>query len=523
MNSKGLDLVTNTNQRQWKVSATALAAATGLASLLAGCGGTSGPGQGSAQPEKNISIQIVKPAQASSVKFPEGMDDNKNPYADYIRTGSGVDVQFVSFPSEGNAYADKLNVLMASNDLPDAMLVSNASLFINFLNQKALKPLNGALDKYGPDLKSLIPQEAWDGVTIDGNIYAIPKLGDTRATQLMYVRKDWLDKVGLPIPNTLEEYAAVAKAFAEKDPDGNGKQDTIGLLAGENLDRLGPFMGAFGVQKGIWLERDGRLVNGSILPEMKEALKYLNGLYTDKVLDPEWALNKATNLNEKIGGGRVGLFAARWQDTRTPILANKRSDPKADWIPIGYPKGPGGKFGIAITEPIANYIAVPATVSEEKTEAVVKTLNFIVGKGFADIKNGFENEIWVQKDGKMVINEEEHNKHLYRLGLALVQPDSPVLLDRLKAIDDGDPQFRLIENINTVLKATIRNEYSGIPTTGMGKHGAKLTKLENETFTKMIMGSQPVDDFEKFVEQWKNDGGDEITKEVNDWYQKSKK
>ncbi|WP_168120037.1 extracellular solute-binding protein [Paenibacillus sp. HB172176] len=509
-------------QRKGKRILIASAALILTAAAATGCSG--GKKDGNDGSAANVKIQVVKPAQASSVKYPDGMDDNTNPYSDYIRSSTGLDIEITAYPSEGSAYVDKLNVLLASSDLPDMMVVPKAEQFISFLNQKALKPLNEAIDKYGSDLMKQIPQEAWDGVTIDGKIYAVPRLGDTEATQLMYVRKDWLDNLGLQAPKTLEDYAAVAKAFAEADPDGNGKADTVGLLAGENLDRLGPFLGAFGVQQGIWMERNGELVNGSILPEMKQALTYLNGLYKDKVLDQEWALNKQTTINEKIGGGKAGLFSARWQDTRTPILANKKSDPKADWIPIGYPTGPEGKSGIALGNKISQYMVVPATSSEAEAEAVVKMLNFIVGEGFSSIKNGFENEVWTKKDGKVVIDEEQNNLHLYRLGLAFAQPGDPNLkLGRLQAIDDGDPQFKLVENINTILKNGIPDLYTGLPTDGMGEYGAKLSSLENETFTKMIMGVIPLDDFDKFVAQWKKDGGDEITQEVNEWYKNKNK
>jgi putative aldouronate transport system substrate-binding protein len=238
-------------------------------------------------------------------------------------------------------------------------------------------------------------------------------------------------------------------------------------------------------------------------------------------MDPEWALNKPSNLNEKIGAGKVGLFAARWQDTRTPIAANKKNDPPAVWIPIGYPVGKDGKYGIKLADPVDQYNVVPVTTSDEKAEAVIKMLNFIVGQGFSDLKNGFENEIYTRKDGKMIVNDAEHQKHLYRYGIIFVQPDDPnVHKDRFEALGS---EYHLNDNINMIVKAAIPNKFTGIQTPGMGKYAAKLSKLENEAYTKIIMGTVPISEFDKFVDQWKKEGGEEITKEVNSWFKSGKK
>jgi hypothetical protein len=64
----------------------------------------------------------------------------------------------------------------------------------------------------------------------------------------------------------------------------------------------------------------------------------------------------------------------------------------------------------------------------------------------------------------------------------------------------------------------IINKFVGAPTKTMVDKNAYLTKLQGEYFAKIIMGNEPVDAFDKFVEEWKKAGGDQITKEVNEWY-----
>ncbi|AEI43436.1 extracellular solute-binding protein [Paenibacillus mucilaginosus] len=490
------------------------------AGMLAACGGekegaVSGGSGGSGGEGERPKISIVQPNVGR--KFPEGMNENNNPYQKYVNDSVNIDVHVVYPPSDG--YQDKLNVMMSSGEDNDMIYTQDASWFISMVNQKALQPLNEALEKHGPDLKASIPQEAWDAVTVDGKIYAIPGVNHIRGSDIMYVRQDWLAKLGLQPPKTLDEYVNVMRRFAEDDPDGNGKQDTVGLLIGENLIRTAPFFGAFGVPFSAnsavtqWVERDGMLVNATILPETKEALGFLAGLYKNKWIDAEWALNKNKNIEEKVASGKAGLFSSTWFDTRGPILTSKKNDPKAQWIPLDYPVGRDGKSGVVSSSMVTGYSIVPA--KSKRVNEVVKMMNFANGKGHETLKLGLaEHGISSRQDGKLVMNFEEHNKHIYRNNiLDYASPwDQELDYQRLDALG---PEFKLKDNVKQISSALIKNAYNGPATASMGKNGVQLTKLMQETFTKIIMGSLPLDDFDNYAAQWKSQGGDEITKEVN--------
>lgn len=465
-------------------------------------------GEGTAGKEERQAIDIV--LSNAGRKFPQGMDENNNPYIDYIRKNTGLDIKLITPPADG--YGDALNVIMASDDLPDMLLSYDANWFESYVRQKALTPLNDLIDEYGPNLKKSIPEEAWKVVTVDGKIYAIPSLNPIPGNEIMFARKDWLDRLGLKPPTTLEEYKEVIRAFAQDDPDGNGKDDTFGLILQENLGRVAPFIGAWGIQRGQWTERDGQLVNSSTLPEMKEALRYLADLYKEKLIDPEWALNKMANVDEKVASGKVGLFSGNWYDTRGPILTNQKNDPNAEWITLDYPTGPDGKQGTWGNSYVAGFNVIPVT--SKHPEAVIKMLDFMIGDGYRTLMLGFEGEVWNMEDGKVVTNFDEHNKHIYRLtlGEAIVPFNSEVSRERL---DSLGMEFKLNEIVDKINEVAIRNQYLGVPTPGMGKYGPKLSKMEVEAFTKIIIGQQPVDSFDQFVEDWKKNGGEEMTKEVN--------
>lgn len=456
---------------------------------------------------RSISIVISN----LGMTFPSGMDENDNRYLNYIEEQTGLEIQITTPPVE--VYDEKLDVIMSSGNLPDMLHAYEPVWFGNYAKQGAFQPLDDLIDRYGPHLKEKIPAEAWERVRYGGKIYAVPSLNEVSGVELMYGRKDWLDRLGLQPPKTLEEYREVIRAFTQDDPDGNGLDDTIGLTLMIDLGRSSPFFGAFGTQLDTWFERNGKLVNGSILPETKEALAYLNGLYEEGLLDREFPLNLQNNLFEKIEDGKVGLFSATWYDTRGPIAANKLKDPQAEWIAFPYPTGPKGQKGVNEKDMIRGYNVIPA--GSPNAKEVMQFLDFIASD-YKNLKLGFENEIWRLENGKMITDFKKHDEHLYRgIYQALVDVPDPILSkERLDSLGD----FHLYDNLEMIRQNVIKNEFYGIPTPAMSKYDKRLSELKG-IFTSIILGIEPIESFDRFVERWKREGGDEITKEVNLWFE----
>ncbi|SDC91024.1 putative aldouronate transport system substrate-binding protein [Paenibacillus sp. UNCCL117] len=474
------------------------------------------PGTEQAQKEAGRpTVSIV--LDSLGLAFPEGLHENDNPYLDYIEKGTNLRLRILMPPTEG--YDEKLNVTMASANRPDLLNVHSDVWVANYVKQGALMPLDDLIDKYGPALRARIPQEAWDKVTYNGRIYAIPSLNEARGVELIYARQDWLDRLGLKPPRTLQEYEDVLRAFTYGDPDGNGKDDTIGLLTTENLGRTGPFFGAFGVQLGQWMERDGQLVYADVQPEMKQALAYLHKLYAERLIDPEFPINKNKNLEQKIVSGKVGMFSAAWYDTRGPLDLHRKNDPAARWIPLEYPVGPEGKSGTYASPLVREYNVIPAQ-SARGAEAV-RFLNFIAGEGHHTLKLGFENEVWRASGDEMETNFDEHLRQIYRgIYSSLVEIPEPEITK--KRLDSLGKHFNLYDNLQRIESHLIPNRFNGLPTPAMGKYNQKLSALQ-DAFIRMIAGVTPLDQFEAYAKWWEQEGGQEITREVNEWYRMTKK
>ena len=465
------------------------------------------------------SVRISMVVDNSKRSFPEGMDINENPYLDYIESNTGIDIQLTAPPFNG--YQEKLNVIMASGNQPDLINTGDPAWVSKYVAEQSLMPLDDLLAEYGQDLLRIFPEEAWKAVTFNGNIYAIPSLTEVAGNEIIFARKDWLDALHLEPPATLDEYYNVMRAFAYDDPDGDGLRDTWGLtIMPAGLSRTAPFFGAFGVPRSVnqineWKERNGELVYSGILPETKRALEFLAKLYGGGILDREFILNKNSSFEDKIVNGQVGLFSGNWFDTRGPILASKQKDPSAEWIRLDYPVGLNGQSGTAERDLIQSYSVIPDGSLHAKE--VIEVLNFIAGKGYRDLKLGFEGEVWTRVNGVMVTNFAEHEKHIYRGTLhALADPnDTEVRKERL---DSLGIQYELNDNVEFVLAHVLRSDFQGAPTPSMGKYGAKLSKLEEETFSKIIMGISSSSEFDEFAKQWIRDGGWEISNEVNEWF-----
>jgi putative aldouronate transport system substrate-binding protein len=302
----------------------------------------------------------------------------------------------------------KINAAAAANDLPDLFQVVSASGD----NRGALKRLVD-LGLVAPvdDLMPLMPQRtklhyndplAISLVTFDGKQYGLPEPPPLPKREGLVIRKDWLDKLNLSAPTTPEELLAVAKAFTEQDPDGNGKNDTYGLggfIVGDGLgNRFDFIMGAYGVP-GVWNFIDpnnfGLLVRS---PQYPQALAYFKSLVDAKVIDPDWPTLKRDDFRARW---KQGLFGIMWEDFAA--LTNKSNYepfdtnfPNGEWIPLPAPKGPNGDAYYGVYTGRGQIFAVSQKAMDEgKGEAIARLLEWMATDGYYLLGFGEEGKNYI--------------------------------------------------------------------------------------------------------------------------------
>src|SRR5690606_40944103 len=200
-------------------------------------------------------------------------------------------------------------------------------------------------DEYASELrKDVYTQEGpglLNSVTFDGKMMAIPDMVSmVETTPYLWIRTDWLEKLNLEPPKTMDDVLKICEAFTTQDPDGNGEDDTYGIAITKDL--YGGAMGLEGFFAGyhaypdMWIEdSSGELVYGSTLPEVKVALEKLAEMYKAEQIDKEFAVKDGGKVAETIAAGKIGInFGEQW-NPMYPLINNYNNDNNADWV--GYP------------------------------------------------------------------------------------------------------------------------------------------------------------------------------------------
>ena len=172
---------------------------------------------------------------------------------------------------------EKLNLLLASGERPDIVQFYSDDFEFQLTGSGLLRPLNDILNTKAPNLKKQWGDVIWKAMTHpDGKIYAIP--AEKLFTDVHFVtqyRKDWLDTLGMKVPTTVDEYYNVAVAMSKRDPDGNKKDDTYAfsnLLGFQGTRYFDHIFSAYGTHYQQWMEVNGKIVLGNVVPGAKEAL-----------------------------------------------------------------------------------------------------------------------------------------------------------------------------------------------------------------------------------------------------------
>ncbi len=498
-------------------------------------------------------------ATAGWATFPDGETwDNDNRWTKLYRETLGVNLKW-NWMVDSTQYDNKMNVTIASGDIPDLMLVSKKQLN-QLVEADMVEDLTDVFDRYAmPYLKEQVAEAlapAQKMATYDGRLMAIPQYGgDPRDSLLtLYVRSDWLQKLNLPEPKTIDELVQVADAFVKQDPDGNGKLDTLGLgilSATMGGGSMGGFLNGFHAYPDIWIEDgSGQLAYGSIAPQMKDALAKLQQMYKDGLIDREFGTKDYNRLKEDVVSGKLGIFYGTISESALIAADLIKNDPNASWIALPLPSIDGTPAKPSVGVSVGGFHVVKKGFSNP--EAAVKMMNLFVRKVYGDDELGTNGDnkqyAWVDnaKYAMHVLSPiqgyiKDYNYRLVRDALASGDPSAlneslKDTYDLVKGTDGSDPEkwqqwwihqpavspFEVRDRYQLQPDGVVIDKYFGGSTKTADEKMSTLGKMQNETFVKIVMNAAPIDDFDSFVTNWKKLGGDQITQEVNEWYASNK-
>ena len=330
------------------------------------------------------------------------------------------------------------------------------------------------------------------------------------------IRKDWLDKLGLEIPETMEDWYTVLTAFKNGDPNGNGKKDEIPLVADNAMDFL-TLSAAYGVLSDFQI-KDGKVTHGAVHPEFKEFLKEMNKWYKEGLIDSEFASMTRKNTDAKvttdIAGAYVGYTGSQMGNY---IKAAKDSVEGFELVAAPWPKAEGSKnyCGYLGMNGMGGLGTVAISAKAENPELIVKMLDYNYSEegmllhnwGIKDVTYTEENG--VRKYTDLIMNDPEGKDPvgaLSKYALPIYGGTAKIMMgDAYSAVSrpykEQQDAATLWASSDTSLLIPAGVAYNAEESEIRNKHNNDIWTLMMETVTKMIMGIRPIDDFDKFVKE----------------------
>jgi len=287
---------------------------------------------------------------------------NKNAFGEWFEKRTNVHVNYKEVAvGSNNGTSDlmtKVNAILASGDLPDVFMLSPgftlSQLELYGSNQKLFIPLNDIIDGYCPETRRLF-QDYPDAKTVstmpDGKIYTLPALEDcfhcSAGDDRVWIYQPWLDKLGLKMPETLDEFEEVLKAFKTKDPNGNGRSDEIAFTTQGKDATFDKFiMGSFLYNPGTpWLVLDNGKVDVTFnKPGWRQGLQYLNKLYKQGLI-PKDSFTRTQEQTLRLGNAKtpvLGTVRGYYWATFVDIVEDQAHPRYRDYVCVPTLKGPNG-------------------------------------------------------------------------------------------------------------------------------------------------------------------------------------
>jgi putative aldouronate transport system substrate-binding protein len=403
----------------------ALASAMLFTACSSNSGGSSQPSttnSGGDKPAKRVTLKVEVFDRGNA---PAGKTITDNYLTNYVQKNFGdpnnIDVEFVPVPRSEEV--EKLNVLMASGtNVPDIVFTYDPNTFNRYAKQKGLTDVGALLDEHGTNLKAFIGEDVMNYGKFDGIQYAIPAKRSNIGKYASFIRQDWLDKLGLPVPQTTDELYNTLKAFKEKDPGATGGQVipfgmTIASAQYEPL--LWSFIKPTTEEEQYTLiQQLGSNDYPILLPGFKDGLQFMNKLYNEGLMSKDFGLDQdKKKLGEDVANGKIGFFS---EDDINPFYENGSYDllqtnvQGAKLASVDVFSNEEGKHPKPLYAANGMYIMIPK--SSERAVEAVKYLEWMVSdENLFHMQNGVEGENYKLVDGIAVAMDDQSQEALDRL------------------------------------------------------------------------------------------------------------
>lgn len=507
-------------------------------------------------PEEVI-YTLGKMTGMNNSNLPKGDTYEDNGYTRYLKKQLNIQNKDVFEAGENDNYQETVSMTIASRELPDVMVVNDMDMLQLLVDNGLIEDLTQVYEDCTSsrikDIYNSYGSEILDNVTFDGKLMALPETNIDDGPSLCWLRKDWMDKLGLDAPKTVEDVENIVHEFVQKDPGGNGKGETVGLVCDDELtggcgysyeyqnDIIFASFGAFPKQ---WIyNKDGEVVYGSVQNEAKAALGKLRKMYQQGTLDNNFLMRESSNIIELIVSGKCGSFFGPWWSPNNPLMSAMQKNPNAEWQPYLIQTDKDGQTSFASQNPNDKYVVVRK--GYKHPEIVMKIVSVLFDDLRYDEEDVREMERYYQdnvdptarplainvdyKDALMRCYDSlkdaiQGRKKLEDLGLleGAYYISCSKYLDRKKdtsaqkSWEDWAAYASRMTACSVLRKGQTRQVKSLFfgETKTMKSNWWRLEELEKKVYLEIVTGQKPLSYFDEFVKEWNRQGGEKIRGEV---------
>jgi putative aldouronate transport system substrate-binding protein len=444
-------------------------------------------------------------------------------------------VEFQHPPAGEQQVKDQFNLMMAAGKLPDVMYYS----WKGNSPDKAIKDgkilrLNDLIDKHAPNFSKMLkdkPNLKKQLTSDEGNIYVFPFLPEENPVFVshgLFVRKDWLDKLNLKPPTTIDEWEKMLIAFRDGDPNGNGKKDEIPYFYRQtDYETDSPFLGAYGLLASFYQD-NGVVKYGPYQPKFKDYLTLMNKWYAAGLIDKDYLTSDVKVRDSKMLNDLVGA-QANWAASGfgAYLQLKKEQDPKSsfDLVGVQFPSLKAGELAVTSGSPTSLWggLGAAITTSAKNPEEIVAWLDYGYGDAGHIMYNfGVEGESYKIVNGKPQYTDLIYkNPNKLSVSQALGLYTTVTSSGPYQSNEEANKQWHAGDSQIAAMMtwATKADRRSYLPISLNADEQAKsasimtdLNTYKNEMINKFIMGAEPLSKFDDYINTLKKLGMEEATK-----------
>jgi multiple sugar transport system substrate-binding protein/putative aldouronate transport system substrate-binding protein len=507
-----------------------------------------------------VDVHIGMSINPIDTTLPAGDSVGNNQYTRFYKDNYNINIIVDWTAASGEDYNQRLSLAIASDSLPDAVVMPSYNYVLKAAKSGQLYDITDLFQQYAStavkDVMRTTDNKAVEMATYNGRMIALPNAsvnGDGYTT--LNIQKQLLDQYNIPVPRTVDDIERAARIIKQNNPniipimgpDKNGMLYRTFIESLSNYFTFDPIFNALDVYPGYFLDNgNGTVSYGSLDPKMKLALERLAGWYKEGLIDPEMGARDSSG--EVVNANNAAMFFGPWWAIGYGNGDSFRNNPNANWQ--GYPVfADDGTWNLSQKAPSTAALVISRRASADTAAAVIITYNAegpmeaVADKTVTDswiplrtvLAPGDELEVTYDVLHRILrkeANPGDYNDPLsaYKLLWKDVQIVTPIIPRYQAGRDLNVEDFDMNVNFGdfqriyssmvgarpfSELKPTkLVYSVNYVLTDMLEQRWPNLYKMEQETMMKIVLGQLPVSAFDRFVADWKAQGGDGLLQNV---------